>query len=421
MNADWNATSGDAQILNEPTIPSIAGLATTSYVDSQDATKQDVLVSGTNIKTINGTTVLGSGDITISGGSGVTDVTATSPISSTGGTTPDISITQASAADDGYLSTGDWNMFNNKQDALSSGVNIKTINYSSLLGSGNIDAVSFFTPNSPINGYIGFNGNLNVGIDQSNSTTDGYLNSTDWNTFNGKQASLVSGTNIKTINSTSVLGSGNLAVQPTLVSGTNIKTINGNSVLGSGDLTISGGGLQGVYNIIRGQSGNVINNRFFGTSTNFATYTNNIIKLHPYISNYTYTTSSIGIQILTPQTGANTRILIYSDSLSKPNTKLYESATIDCSTGGIKTAITSFTFTAGVVYWIGFQNSFTTTSASISSLTSSNLPPFRGDATANAAYIGYQTSAYSLGSAPTTMGAVTLDNTNYILLWLTIA
>ena len=32
--------------------------------------KQDTLVSGTNIKTINGTSILGTGDITISGGSG---------------------------------------------------------------------------------------------------------------------------------------------------------------------------------------------------------------------------------------------------------------------------------------------------------------------------------------------------------------
>lgn len=58
----------------------------------------------------------------------------------------------------------------------------------------------------------------------------------------GRQATLISGTNIKTINSTSLLGSGDVAVQPTLVSGTNIKTVNGNSLLGSGDLTISGGG-----------------------------------------------------------------------------------------------------------------------------------------------------------------------------------
>jgi hypothetical protein len=40
----------------------------------------------------------------------------------------------------------------------------------------------------------------------------GALSSTDWSTFNGKQAALVSGTNIKTINGSSVLGSGDLVV-----------------------------------------------------------------------------------------------------------------------------------------------------------------------------------------------------------------
>lgn len=55
------------------------------------------------------------------------------------------------------------------------------------------------------------------------------------------QPTLVSGTNIKTVNSTSLLGSGDVAVQPTLVSGTNIKTVNGESVLGSGDIAIAGG------------------------------------------------------------------------------------------------------------------------------------------------------------------------------------
>lgn len=57
--------------------------------------------------------------------------------------------------------------------------------------------------------------------------------------INGKQATLVSGTNIKSINSTSLLGSGDVAVQETLVSGTNIKTINSTSLLGSGDISIS--------------------------------------------------------------------------------------------------------------------------------------------------------------------------------------
>ena len=41
VNADWNAASGDAEILNKPAIPSIAGLATVAYVDTQDALKVD--------------------------------------------------------------------------------------------------------------------------------------------------------------------------------------------------------------------------------------------------------------------------------------------------------------------------------------------------------------------------------------------
>jgi hypothetical protein len=75
-------------------------------------------------------------------------------------------------------------------------------------------------------------------IPTASATNRGALSTTDWSTFNGKQAALVSGTNIKTVNSTSLLGSGNVAVQPTLVSGTNIKTVNGNSLLGSGDVSI---------------------------------------------------------------------------------------------------------------------------------------------------------------------------------------
>jgi len=57
--------------------------------------------------------------------------------------------------------------------------------------------------------------------------------------FTGKQPILVSGTNIKTVNSNSLLGSGDVAVQSTLVSGTNIKTINSTSLLGSGDISVA--------------------------------------------------------------------------------------------------------------------------------------------------------------------------------------
>jgi len=47
----------------------------------------------------------------------VTSVTGTSPISSSGGATPAISISQATTSTNGYLSSTDWNTFNGKQTA----------------------------------------------------------------------------------------------------------------------------------------------------------------------------------------------------------------------------------------------------------------------------------------------------------------
>ena len=48
------------------------------------------------------------------GGGGVTSVSGTAPIASSGGATPAISISQASTSTDGYLSQTDWDTFNGK-------------------------------------------------------------------------------------------------------------------------------------------------------------------------------------------------------------------------------------------------------------------------------------------------------------------
>lgn len=49
-------------------------------------------------------------------------------------------------------------------------------------------------------------------LSNASASVSGILTSTDWSTFNNKQAALVSATNIKTINGSSVLGSGDLVV-----------------------------------------------------------------------------------------------------------------------------------------------------------------------------------------------------------------
>lgn len=79
----------------------------------------------------------GPGSITIAN-TGVTSVTGTAPVVSSGGATPAISMAAATTSVNGYLTSTDWNTFNNKQAALVSGTNIKTVNSNSLLGSGDV-------------------------------------------------------------------------------------------------------------------------------------------------------------------------------------------------------------------------------------------------------------------------------------------
>jgi hypothetical protein len=86
-------------------------------------------------------------------------------------------------------------------------------------GSGTVTSVSIATGTSGTNvnasGTVTTAGTLTVNIPTANATNTGKLSNTDWSTFNNKQAALVSGTNIKTINGSSVLGSGDLTVSGT--------------------------------------------------------------------------------------------------------------------------------------------------------------------------------------------------------------
>lgn len=59
----------------EQTDALLGAKANASDVTTALAGKQDTLVSGTNIKTINGTTILGSGDMVISGGGSTVTLT----------------------------------------------------------------------------------------------------------------------------------------------------------------------------------------------------------------------------------------------------------------------------------------------------------------------------------------------------------
>lgn len=66
------------------------------------------------VLTTNGSGVLSWTTISAGGGGTVTAVTASQPLTATTGATPNITITQANAATDGYVSSTDWNAFNAK-------------------------------------------------------------------------------------------------------------------------------------------------------------------------------------------------------------------------------------------------------------------------------------------------------------------
>ena len=176
-----------------------------------------------------------------------------------------------------------------KQDALVSGTNIKTVNSNSLLGSGDIDVKEFYDiPSADITAIfaavMGFPTQSAVNtacenlltalqegktpraeivdgtdhdayvIDQYGYTDDtvymeyqsqskarfkitGTKSSNDWtitSTSTNLQEQLESGTNIKTINNTSILGSGNISIQPNeiaSISATESQVSGGNNVV----------------------------------------------------------------------------------------------------------------------------------------------------------------------------------------------
>jgi hypothetical protein len=96
-----------------------AGTVTDGVYTTDTSTVTNTMLAGSiaNSKLVNSSITI-NGSVTALGGSvnvgTVTSVTGTSPISSTGGAAPDISISAAGTSTSGYLSSTDWNTFNDK-------------------------------------------------------------------------------------------------------------------------------------------------------------------------------------------------------------------------------------------------------------------------------------------------------------------
>lgn len=187
------------------------------------ATKQDALVSGENIKTINNNSLLGSGNIDIQGGGGdVTDVEVNG-----------VSVVDQDGVAEVVVPTKTSDLTNDS-DFVSDASYVHTDNNFTTTLKDKLDGIEAGAEVNDVN---------DVEVDGT-SVVSGGVAEID---LTGKQDTLVSGTNIKTVNNNSLLGAGNVAVQETLVSGTNIKTINGNTLLGNGDMILSASDVTAVY------------------------------------------------------------------------------------------------------------------------------------------------------------------------------
>lgn len=192
-----------------------------SKLDSMNPSNyQPLLVgsgTGQNIKTVNNQSILGPGNIDTGG-----SVTVDSALSSTSTNPVQNRVINTALA--------------GKQATLvgsGAGQNIKTINNQNILGSGNIDAGSLVTIDSSL----------------STTSTNPVQNKVINTALGGKQDTI---SDLATIRSGAAAGA--TAVQPSalsakqdlLVSGTNIKTINSQSLLGSGNITIQPGDTDAV-------------------------------------------------------------------------------------------------------------------------------------------------------------------------------
>ena len=305
--------------------------ADTLYATKSDLnSKQDTLVSGQNIKTINGQSVIGEGNIeiqqselpiasanTLGGvkvGAGLSINPESGVLSTTGGGTADsvewdnvlskpediVNITERLAS---KLDTATYNSEKSSfatKDELNSKADASAITDMAtqtwVQNQGYLTEVpsNYVTDSELTEGLAGKQdkGDYALKSDLNTlATKEELATKADTSALSSKQDTLVSGTNIKTINGETILGSGNLVIQSgtsnwddiqgkpqfavvatsgnyndltnkptipdvsdlatkqeiagkqdTLVSGTNIKTINGNSVLGAGDITIQAGG-----------------------------------------------------------------------------------------------------------------------------------------------------------------------------------
>ena len=170
----------------------------------------------------------------------VTSVTGTAPVVSSGGLTPAISMAAANTSTNGYLTSTDWNTFNNKQPAGTYVTSVAVASSNGFAGTSSGGATPTLTLTTSISGVLYGNGTAiaaatisaplgysagTLSITQSGAATDGYLSSTDWNTFNNKQPAGTYVTAVSVVSANGLAGTSSGGATPALTLSTSITGI----------------------------------------------------------------------------------------------------------------------------------------------------------------------------------------------------
>lgn len=201
--------------------------------------KQAALVSGTNLKTINGQSLLGGGDLPIDAGSAWADITGKPAVIAAGddAATARTAIGLGSVDNtndaDKPVSTAQQTALNLKVDTVA-GKGLSTEDYSTAEMTKLAGVDTGATANATDADLR--DRSTHTGA-QAISTVTGLQSALD-----AKQSTLVSGTNIKTINGESVVGSGDLVIATVTATDMNLDGGNSSSIFSYADFQIDCGG-----------------------------------------------------------------------------------------------------------------------------------------------------------------------------------
>jgi hypothetical protein len=177
--------------------PIQGGTITTSGTISitQSGASTDGYLSSTDWNTFNGKEpALTKGNLTEATSAILTITGGTNAVIGSG---TSIQVSQATTTTSGYLSSTDWNTFNDKEPALTKGNLTETTSSVLTIGSGTGAVIGSGTT---------------ITVSQSGILTSGYLSSTDWNTFNDKEPALTKGNLTETTSSILTISGGTNAV-----------------------------------------------------------------------------------------------------------------------------------------------------------------------------------------------------------------